>query len=85
MDLTTLQIAQREAILERIKHETLQVMMLKTKLKFTIDDRSPLPKEWRRELLRIGDPFTITDLRTGEIIFNGNTYENGIKDPVRSN
>jgi hypothetical protein len=84
MDVATLTKMQAESAQERIKHETQQVTMLKTKLQFTIDDRHPLPKEWLRELLKIGDPFTITDLKTGEVLQRRDAHDNIASNVVQA-
>jgi hypothetical protein len=84
MDVATLTKMQAESAQERIKHETQQVTMLKTNLRFTIDDRHPLPKEWLRELLKIGDPFTITDLKTGEVLQRRDAHDNIASNVVQA-
>lgn len=84
MNYDTLIKEQADAILKRIQHETIEVTMTKTNLKFSIDDRHPLPKEWLRELIRIDAPFIMVNKLNGEVMHRRDAHDNIASNVVQA-
>ena len=57
-----------QAMNDRIKREYVRVVMKKTNLTFNVN--GDLIDSWKRELIRDGDPFTMTDMRNGELLYD---------------
>jgi hypothetical protein len=56
----------RKAVDDRLKDETVEVVMKRTGLRFKIDHHKT--DDWVKELIRQGDPFTMVNLKTGRPI-----------------
>lgn len=57
-----------EAMIARIRREYVRVVIKTTKLTFNVDGQ--LIDEWKRILTERGDPFTMTDMRNGELLYD---------------
>lgn len=61
------------AMNERIKREYVKVVIKRTNLTFNVD--GTLIDEWTRKLTEKGDPFTMTDIRNGELLYDSEKSE----------